>query len=756
MVSINDNSGLDAAQLAKLRASSNQQKVRLNDGTEVDLSIFGSNISRSDGNQDFISLNADNSVALEASSPDLNSPQAKGVLGHLNPDGSGTLILVKQGKDGKPVRITSTYGKGRVLQRIVREDSQSTITTEIKYGDNKKISQINNVIQNKAGKILKASTTKNRYDSKNNLIETNVETQAILNKKVVKTSSHKTMEYVNGKKVSSKTNGVNVEGKPYSAFATYEADGKTVKTFEQSSYKRGALVKESYSGANLKNRMEGGLPDTKIEYEADGKTIKQTTKNLFDAEGIFIGREIYDGNGKLVRKRDFSKLDGKFDTAYQIGKGDCYLLASINALANTPEGQKLLQQDIKETTNEKGEKVYVVSFPGAKKARESLINGTGNVKMDKLPEDKVHIQESYTITESELKEASKRAGKDFSAGDKDVLLMEVAYGKYRDDVAKTITDNKLDPRKTSRIAGLGIEKVNNGDNLSGGLGSEAMFILTGKQSEEYVSTSMPPVCYIDSNLQMHVPDEAGSIGSGMRVKALAVSVSTTKPNELDSLLDKLKEDSKDGKIDNYAATAGFKVATQEVNGQTLQGGGHALTILKVDDKQVTLANPWDPDSPITMSIEDFKKSITKLQCLQTKEGSGNNSSHQIPHNGNGGNNGGVPHNGNSGGSGNGVHNGDSDITNPSQNKPNHTIKQGQGYTALIKQALIEQGIEPTAENIKKAKAQFEEANPDAIRTYKGRNRKWQGNKFLYANAEVFIPTFDISKSKKSEQETQDE
>ena len=54
-------------------------------------------------------------------------------------------------------------------------------------------------------------------------------------------------------------------------------------------------------------------------------------------------KEIKDN--KIVIQKDFSKVDGVFDTAYQIGKGDCYLLSAINSLSQTEAGQKLLQKN---------------------------------------------------------------------------------------------------------------------------------------------------------------------------------------------------------------------------------------------------------------------------------------------------------------------------------------------------------------------------------------------------------------------------
>ena len=173
-------------------------------------------------------------------------------------------------------------------------------------------------------------------------------------------------------------------------------------------------------------------------------------------------------------------------------------------------------------------------------------------------------------------------------------------------------------------------------------------------------------------------------------------------DNLDKLLDKLRQDSKDGKVDNYAATASFKVSSQEVNGKIIGGGGHGLSVLKVTDDTVTLSNPWSPEDHIEMSIDDFKKSSFHMSLTKVNEKSTN-----------------------------------------TINKPNYTTPKGMGYTTMIKNALIKQGIEATKENIQKAKAQFEQVNPDAVHTYNGKKEAWKGNKFLYVNAQVFIPNFKL-------------
>ena len=229
-------------------------------------------------------------------------------------------------------------------------------------------------------------------------------------------------------------------------------------------------------------------------------------------------------------------------------------------------------------------------------------------KLKKLPENKVHLTGNYTITPEELEEASKLAGKKYSSGDKDVLLLELAYEKYRDEVMDTIEDNNIKQEQTLYIAGLDMgSQTDKGDYLSGGGCDSAIFILTGKQAEAYnVSSKNKPVCYVDSDFNMHVPDENNIINK----KAMAVHTTVDgagRNDNLDKLLDKLRQDSKDGKVDNYAATASFKVSSQEVNGKIIGGGGHGLSVLKVTDDTVTLSNPWSPEDHIEMSIDDFKK-----------------------------------------------------------------------------------------------------------------------------------------------------
>lgn len=707
--------------------------VKRNNGNAENINI--GNMLRGNGivGADYANNNT-KSIASEA----LEQFTAKTPETRINPDGSGTRVTTKTDKNGNNITTVDTLAAGgKVLNRstIVKSKSGEFVSqtkTDFEYDTNGKLKKNVSVKKTKGETV----TTTRNFNENGKVANAHAEVETKEKGKTYKHYTDTNFEYKDGKLTKRLVSGKNIEGKPFSITDNYEADGKTLKDRTHDYYKRGALYHDVYNGANLTNRTQGGLPTTRIEYGADGKTVKYTIKNEFDADGVLIGRKKFDKSGKVIEKKDFSQLDGKFDTAYQIGKGDCYLLASINSLSQTEEGQKLLQQNVKVSVNDKGEKVYTISFPGAANAREALISGKGNASIGQLPEDKVHIQGSYTITEAELNDAAKRAGKDYSAGDKDVLLFEVAYDKYRKDVAQTIKDNHIDPRKTKYVAGLGISNVS-GDTLSGGNAAEATYILTGKKSLVYENKSNIPTCYVDSNMQMHILEDE----NGNRVKAGVMAVENTQNANIDSILDKLRKDSADGKIDDFAASVSFIVSSQEVNGSTIKGGGHALTIRKVTENEVILSNPWDPDTDIVMSITDLKKAAKNVYCMQLNATSQTSQAPQTSQPSQ------APQAPSASPTGNGG--GINPSSQPQQGAEvegtKYKVQKGDGYIRLLRKALKDQGIEPTAENLKKAKEQFRAANKKGTvqRYEKGPHKEWYGNEYLLSGAEVIIPKFKM-------------
>lgn len=682
-----------------------------------------------------------------------NIGSEKEILDKYNKPLSNEVIKIKNNADGNPIE-ESFVATDSKTHKIIKQQLQTneynaegTLTTSRITTTKEKSKIVVNKKYQSDGKTL-ASTSQDVFNKDNSTAHTdqtyNANGKAETKHTVVKDKSGNVTSDLNskfqyasdGKTISSAVTTGSRDAHPYNEEIKYDAKGK-MASIDTTFYKRGEKVEDHYEGANLENR-QGYLPSKSIEYEADGKTIKKITVNKFDKDGVLISDEIQDKDGKTVSTHDYSKVDGKFDTAFQKGRGDCYLLSGLNAINESSEGKELLKKTVTIGKDPKtGETTYTVNFPGAKQVREKLL-------AQGVPADKIDINDSYTYTESQVHEKAKQSGTKYSSGDKDVLLLEVAYEDYRtalkDDAEDLhVAKPNLKPREIQtmlHIRGLNAEDKN--DNLRSGQGGDAVFMLTGKEPEEFIfhgsSATDKPVCNIDADLNMTVA------GSGNKL-------TPQQSTQIDSMLDTMEQDyKKDGKLDQYAGTAGFTVGKQTINGKVEADGGHSFSISKVDGDTVYLRNPWDPTKEITMTREEFKKAATSFAVTPLDD-----NAHIAHDNGNNGNSDGVHgHSGNGGGSvggsGDGDNNGNHDVSDTPQAGKKFQVSQGKGYKTLLREALIAQGIEPTSENMKKASEQFKVANEGAVQTYKGSNSKYKGNEFLYKDAVVVIPQFDIKKA----------
>lgn len=300
-------------------------------------------------------------------------------------------------------------------------------------------------------------------------------------------------------------------------------------------------------------------------------------------------------------------------------------------------------------------------------------------------------------------------------------MLEVSYEQYRTDAKNDKADlKKAKPNMSDRDieVALHVRGVNK-DNLSSGKAVDAIFMLTGRESQEYQriqnsNSTDSAVCSIDSNLNM-------SVVGGFKVDK-------KQSQQIDSMLDKVEQDCKDGKLDNYSGAVSFNVSQQTVNGKVIQGGGHAFSISKVEGDKVYLRNPWDPTKEIVMTRDEIKKAATGISLTPLSAGSAGNTE----------NVGGGSSSGGSGGTTPSVGGNSSPVAGQSFKVPS-----GKGYRTLLAEALTAQGIDPTPENIEKASKQFKAANKGAVQTYKGSNAKYRGNEFLYQDAVVVIPKFQV-------------
>lgn len=484
---------------------------------------------------------------------------------------------------------------------------------------------------------------------------------------------------------------------------------------------------------------ENGKLKTKKGYYKNGQLKADT---VYYDNGIIKTQTLYDEQGK-VTKTITDEIDGKFDSSAQKLQGDCYLLSSINAIRDMGGGQELLSNLVKVSTNEKGEKVYTVTFPGAKLAAKGLQSD------NRIKPGTCAITGTYTFTESEMQEILKQAGQNYSIGDGDVILLEAAFEKYREEVNQTLKANGIDPKKVSAEESGLYTGMNENNILAGGQAEDAIFILTGKQSQVFkdlktkVGLSLADLQAGKATI-VELPQVQGQKQGAVQAKA-ATAVEgeiITQRTELDNMLDKIMKDSEDGHIDN-PATVAFRTVDEGGN-----VGGHALTIKAVTADEVVLVNPWRPDEEMHMSRDDFKKSAYRITITDMSKNNNSSNTPQIPptllnaineyiqqQNQNGGNN-------NGGNTTPEVSNQNNTVHTPAVHGK-YKIPKNITYTNMIKKMLQEQGIEPTKENIAKAKEQFETLNPNSVKTYNGKRKEWHGNKYVLYSEVVNVPKFDM-------------
>ncbi len=427
------------------------------------------------------------------------------------------------------------------------------------------------------------------------------------------------------------TKGVDEESLPYEKIQVFNENAEQISC-DSSKYHLGVKTEEHYEAINSK------VPVSTVVYEEDGTTIKDVTVNNFDSNGVLLSQEIKDKDGNIISKHDFSKIDGNFDTSYQEGCGDCYLLAGLNALRESSEGQTLLRQIIDIQQDENGNNLYTIKFPGTQIVRQNLLE-VG------IAESDIPIKSSYTFTEAELYEKAKLAGSNYSLGDKDVLLLEAAYEQYRKD-AQSCLENQGLLVNSSMLYARGVENKEDGDVLDGGWQTDAIFLMTGK-SAETVSNQISyeaPICKIDSNYNMTIlmakteePEETDEPEDIEEMEVVEDLIEPTAPSapaassapsapsapaeplysvykpellDLNDLFDIIEQDCNDGSLDNFAVSASFNVSTQTVSGRTFKNRSHAFSISKIEGDNVYLKNPWNPTKEFIMTKDEIE-----MACL---------------------------------------------------------------------------------------------------------------------------------------------
>lgn len=335
--------------------------------------------------------------------------------------------------------------------------------------------------------------------------------------------------------------------------------------------------------------------------------IKDGDTRIVDTNSISVRIDTKNKVENDPNKDSLLRPDHKFDSSAQGKRGDCYLLAEINAIRNTKYGQAVLDSNLKWDSDGS----VTVTLPGALKVRKDyLAQGL-----------ECEVTGKYHITAAALDKARGLAGDSYSRDDIEVIVYEIAVENYRAELHKTKEINGIEKSKfDSPESYSGKEN----DFLSGGYCFDAGFLITGEKSDVYMAGEEKR-----KNLKYYKKNEYGYItreemeARTNTVKNGHMLKGCIKSSEINSftadeqeLVDMLKQ--YQGKEDTVAITCGFVVAVDGPDGSTKVGGGHALTVVKITDDVVYVANPWDPDKIEPIPMKDFVKMCKGLMAHEVK------------------------------------------------------------------------------------------------------------------------------------------
>lgn len=151
-----------------------------------------------------------------------------------------------------------------------------------------------------------------------------------------------------------------------------------------------------------KRREQGNIPDPRDKEKPYDLGPERNGNRIIDVNSVTESQKPgSSGDGLRVspqQKYEYAQNilydNDQIDDFRQGKRGDCYLLASINAIKQTEDGQEILAKNVQK--NNDGS--YTVTLPGAIAARNHYIQ-QGN-------EDKCAITGKYTITKAAGRKSS--------------------------------------------------------------------------------------------------------------------------------------------------------------------------------------------------------------------------------------------------------------------------------------------------------------------------------------------------------------
>ena len=321
---------------------------------------------------------------------------------------------------------------------------------------------------------------------------------------------------------------------------------------EDNAFKNSAVTDVANGGYYIENEkayrmLYQGREEVPVEtFYANKNGLNKYGKNLYYKNDYSYNTHYYkwDNDSKTFsefgyavdfKKMQASKADGKIDNFIQGNIGDCWLLSTINGLKKSEKGRKLLEKSLKIDDDNN----ITVTLQGPKK--------------------------TYKITGEEMDSIMKDRNYHYSIGDKDVVAIEIAFERFRQEIAESSPHFRV-----SNMYNYYHRPQFDGDMaLEGGHNYNALHVLTGMESDRVYSPDIDNVLIHNDTAILGKLDEE-------RVK---------------SILDNK----------NNLVFASYKTDNQD--------DGHAVVLDSIDDKYVyiTDSNIRDDDSDRIVKSKPVKK-----------------------------------------------------------------------------------------------------------------------------------------------------
>ncbi len=254
--------------------------------------------------------------------------------------------------------------------------------------------------------------------------------------------------------------------------------------------------------------------------------------------------------GGLIDLFDGKSKDGKIGNTKQGATGDCWLLSGINALSYTEQGRKIIENALEYHDG------YTIVHTAAG---------------------------DYKVTDEELNQT--KASEQYSDGDDDMIILELAIEKIIDDVINgniELSENAPEFLKKAllNMDENGVSKATEEgySSTEGGWERVAMYLLSGQ------------------------------LGESRRTKV-----------SMEATLEEFKANNNESLAVCADIQGENKEATDIYGNKINLAGGHAYSIKNYDGKNVTVINPWDSSEEIVLSKEEFLRIFDGMDVCDTSK-----------------------------------------------------------------------------------------------------------------------------------------